>query len=299
MEFKQIVTFVALADYLHFGKAAEHLQIAQPHVSRRIKQLEEELDVLLFYRNKRNVRLTEAGEVFLAEARKLLHGAELARERTRESSAGRRGRLNVSLISSAMLGVVPTILGTYRRAHPDVLMKFTEVGTAVQLEGLNRGTADVAFVHPPIRRMRIYDQVVLEREPLLAVLPKTHRLAAQKHINLYDLANDPWVMFPRDNSTPIYDRIISICNRAGFSPNIVQEAGPVYTRLGLVAAGFGVHLVHKAWETMPYPGVVYIPTYPTATVGLACYWRKGDPNPILHNFIDIVRKHRLQERVAA
>jgi len=108
-------------------------------------------------------------------------------------------------------------------------------------------------------------------------------------------------MFPRDNSTPIYDRIIALCHKAGFSPNIVQEAGPVPTRLGLVAAGFGVHLVHRAWETMPYPGVVYVPVHPTSMIVHSCYWRKDDPNPILTTFLEVVRRHRniTRERIAA
>lgn len=100
-------------------------------------------------------------------------------------------------------------------------------------------------------------------------------------------------MFPRDNGATIYDLIISLCQRAGFSPRILQEAQSVPARLGLVAAGFGVHVVHKTWGTMPYPGVAYVPIEPTARIGLACYWRKDDPNPILKPFVDIIRMHEI------
>ncbi len=293
MDFKGIWTFVALAEHLHFGHAAEHLRVAQPHVSRRIKQLEEELDAVLFYRNKRNVKLTEAGHVFLVEAKKLLRDADVAKERARESARGRRGNLTVTMIGSAMLGALPTILGEFHRLYPDVSLSFKELNSIALLEALNRGEADVGFMHPPIRALGTYEHAALEREPLIAVLPATHRLARRSRLSLLELAGEPWVMFPRDNGATIYDLIISLCQKAGFSPKIVQEAGSVPARLGLVAAGFGVHLVHKTWETMPYPGIAYVPVEPTAMIGLTCYWRKGDPNPILKIFIDIVRKHRI------
>jgi DNA-binding transcriptional LysR family regulator len=293
MDFKAIRTFVTLSEHLHFGHAAEHLRVAQPHVSRRIKQLEDELDAQLFYRDKRNVRLTRAGEVFLLEAKKLIRDTEIAKERARESARGRRGNLTVSMISSAMLGVLPTILGEFHRAYPDVSLSFKELGSMPLLDALARGEADVGFMHPPVRALGNYEHVALEREPLVAVLPDSHQLARRNRLALIELANEPWVMFPRDNSATIYDLIISLCQRAGFSPRIVQEAGSVPARLGLVAAGFGVHLVHKTWDTMPYPGIVYIPVEPTAMIGLTCYWRKGDPNPILRIFIDIVRRHKI------
>lgn len=292
MDFKQVQTFVTLSRYLHFGQTAEHLRIAQPHVSRRIKQLEEELDVLLLYRDKRNVKLTEAGEVFLKEAQTLLRDIELAKSHTRESALGRRGKLEITLVGSAMLGRLPVILGEFRTRYPDVHLVFSEMGSVRQLEALARGTADLGFFHQPMRATGPYGQLLLESEPLVAVLPDDHRLASRQKIDLIELANEPWVMFPRDENSPIYDRIISVCTKVGFSPTVVQEAGPVHTRLGLVASGFGVHLVGESWQTNPYPGVVYIPIKPTASIGLSCYWRKDDPNVILKQFLDVVKKHK-------
>jgi DNA-binding transcriptional LysR family regulator len=192
-----------------------------------------------------------------------------------------------------MLGVVPLIVGEFHRAYPDVALTFKELGSVALLDALARSEADVGFMHPPVRALGSYEHIALEREPLVAVLPGSHPLARRNRLSLIELANEPWVMFPRDNGATIYDLIISLCQRAGFSPRIVQEAGSVPARLGLVAAGFGVHLVHKTWDTMPYPGIVYIPIEPTAMIGLTCYWRRGDPNPILRLFVDIVRKHRI------
>ena len=293
MEFKQIRTFVALADHLHFGRAAAHLGIAQPHVSRRIKQLEEELSVLLFYRDRRNVKLTEAGEVFLIEAKRLLREGDTAKERARESALGRRGNLYVSMIGSAMLGTLSAILGEFHHRYPNVHLVFKEMLTVAILEDLSHRTTDVAFFHPPIRAVGPFEQIVVEREPLVAVLPKNHRLARQATIKLFDLATDPWVMFPRENGAFAYDLIISLCQKAGFSPRIIEEAEVMQTRLGLVAAGFGVHLVHRSWQAISYPGVIYIPVAPTANIALSCCWRKDNTNPILGRFIEIVRKYKL------
>lgn len=293
MEFRQIETFVTLAEILHFGQTAEKLRIAQPHVSRRIKQLEDELQVQLFYRDKRNVSLTEAGEVFLGEARTLLRDAALAKEHVRESALGRRGKLNVSLISSAMLGVLREILGEFHQRHPNVHLSFRELGSVVQLDALTNGTSDIAFFHPPARTTGAFGKIELEREPLIAILPTSHRLAGRKKIDLFELSQDPWVMFPRAESAPIHDLIISTCQKAGFSPKIVQEAGPIHSRLGLVAAGFGVHIEHRTWRSIPFPGIAYVPIRPGATIGLSCCWRKDDPNPVLGQFIAVVERYRL------
>jgi DNA-binding transcriptional LysR family regulator len=293
VEIKQVQTFVAVAETLHFGHAAEQLRIAQPHVSRRIKQLEEELDVLLFYRDKRNVRLTEAGVVFLAEAKKLLNNADAAAERAKESARGRRGNLHISLLNSSMLEALSRVLGDFHRRYPNVYLSFSEASSFSLFDDLRQGVTDLAFFHSPARALLEYERITIEREPLVAVLPRSHRLANRPKLKLVDLANEPWVMFPRGPGSYVFDLIISLCQRSGFSPNIVQEAATVQSRLGLVAAGFGVHLVHRSWQTIAYPGVVYVPIEPTAMVSLTCYWRRNNTNPIINTFVDVVRKYEL------
>jgi DNA-binding transcriptional LysR family regulator len=127
----------------------------------------------------------------------------------------------------------------------------------------------------------------------VAVLPEKHRLARPGTLDLNELANEPWVMFPRENDPTIYDRMIALCQNSGFSPKIVHETGHMLTRLGLVAGGFGVHLVHSAWRAMPYPGVVYIPVEPTARVMLSCFWRRDNTSPLVKNMVDIVRTYEV------
>jgi DNA-binding transcriptional LysR family regulator len=299
MEFKQIQTFVAVAETLHFRHAAEQLRIAQPHVSRRIKQLEDELDVALLYRDKRNVRLTEAGEVFLVEAKKLLHDAGVAAERAKESSRGRRGNLHISLLNSSMLEALSRVLGDFHRRYPNVYLSFSETSSFRLFDDLRQGQTDLAFFHSPARALAEYSRITIEHEPLMAVLPRSHRLANRTRLKLVELAADPWVMFPRGPGSYVFDLIISLCQRSGFSPNIVQEAATVQSRLGLVAAGFGVHLVHRSWQSITYPGVVFIPVDPTAMVSLTCYWRKNNTNPIINTFVDVVRAYEVPERSIA
>jgi DNA-binding transcriptional LysR family regulator len=295
MDFKQLRTFVVVAEHLHFGLAAEQLRIAQPQVSRRITQLEEELDVVLFERSSRVVKLTNAGRVFLKEAIALTKAADTARARARDSARGSAGLLTIALIDAALLGALPTVLSEYHKRYPNVYLSFKNRGVSSSgvLESLSDGSSDIVFTHPPNRVSGEFDQILLVNDPIVAVLPANHRLAHDGHVNLTDLAQEPWVMFPRENDPTIYDRIIALCQRTGFSPRIVQETGHMLTRLGLVASGFGVHLIHRAWATMPYPGIVYLPLEPTANIGVSCFWRRADDSVVLRNFLDVVRLHKV------
>jgi DNA-binding transcriptional LysR family regulator len=152
VELRQLRAFVSVAEHLHFGLAAEHLRLAQPQVSRRIAQLEEDLDVILFERNSRTVRLTDVGRAFLPEAIALLRNADEARQRAMERSRGRHGMLRVGLIDAAMVGTVNPILRTYHRRYPDVYLSFRNPGrSAGALHELDEGAVDVIFVHPPAR----------------------------------------------------------------------------------------------------------------------------------------------------
>lgn len=290
MDLKNLRIFVAAAEQRHFGHAARQLGIAQPQVSRAVKALEDDLGARLFRRERRGVALSEAGDVLLAEARTLLRDADLAREHVRESALGRRGRLRVTMVGSAMLGRLPATLGAFREANPAIAFSFRELGSRTQLDVLAAGESDVAFMHPPQRVPEDFAHLVIERVPVVAALPAGHRLATRGRIALAELADEPWIMMPRAESAAIHDRIVAICRRAGFSPRVVQEAGHVHVRLGLVAAGFGVHLLQARWTNESFPGVAYLGVTPAASLGFGCYWRRGDPNPILAAFVAWLRR---------
>lgn len=290
MEFAQLKTFVTLASTRHFGMAAERLRIAQPHVSRRIKQLEEDLKVTLFHRDRKNVRLTLAGEAFLPEAVKLLKMSDTARRRAVVGAQGKAGKLNIGVISAALLGPLPSILAEFHRQFPEITLHFVDniTPSMALLQALAEGSTDVVFAHPPVRLTGEFASRTIVRDPLVAVLASSHPLALRNQLSLIEIADEPWIMFPREsNDKAIYDRIISLCYRAGFSPRIIHEASNTLTRLGLVSAGFGVHLVHLGWNTMPFPGVSYVPVTPTDNIEISCFWRKDDRNPLLLHLLDV------------
>lgn len=294
MELKQLRAFVAVAEQLHFGLAAEHLRLTQSQVSRRIAQLEESLDAQLFERSSRVVKLTDIGQAFLPEAVALLSSAERARQRAFARTHGQGGVLRVSANDAAMIGNLNPVLRTFHRRYPDVYLAFESgVDNGLgQVELVTNHTVDVAFCHPPMSRYISHlERIDIVRDPLLAILPANHRLAEIGTIDLAELAQEPWVMFAREGDPPIYDCIINLCRQAGFTPRVVHETGRMLARLGLVAAGIGVNLVHSAWANMPYPGVAYVPIEPTDNVLVSCFWRRDSNNRILQNLIDIVRVH--------
>ena len=291
MDLKELSAFVAVAEYLHFGAAAQHLGIAQPQISRRIRSLEEKLDVALFERNNRGVKLTPYAKSFLPEAAQLLRVAEGTRQRAAELAKGLHGLLTVSLIDAATLAAVPPIFEAFHERHPEVHISFLNSGatSAAQILALADNSADIVFTHPPQQRPDNLGEIRIVNDPLLAVVPQKHRLARRKKLDLGELEHEPWIMFPRSNDPPIYDRMIGLCAQRGFRPHIALEMGHMLTRLGLVASGFGVHMVHRAWELMPFPGVAYIPVEPTTNVTVSCLWRNDNESEPLANFLNVVR----------
>ena len=291
MDLKELEALVAVAEYLHFGAAAQHLGLAQPQVSRRIRSLEEKLDVALFERNNRGVKLTPYGQAFLPEVVQLLAKAAETQQRALELAKGRQGLLTVSMIDAATLNAGPPVFKLFHERHPEVHVSFRNWGasSAVQILALADNSVDVVFTHPPERMPENLCEIRLINDPLVAILPKTHRLSRRKKLDLVELESEPWIMFPRSNDPPIYDRMIGLCEQRAYSPKIVFEMGHMLTRLGLVASGFGVHLVHRAWELMPFPGVAYIPVEPTTNIVVSCLWRRDNDSEALADLVAVAR----------
>lgn len=216
------------------------------------------------------------------------------RRRALSASQGKMGKLTIGLITAALYGPLPDILADFRRQFPDISLNFVDniSPSEALLRTLDEGLTDLVFVHPPVRLTGEFDRATIVHEPLVAALPEDHRLAKRERIDLIELADDPWIMFPREiNDKGIYDRLITLCHRAGFSPRVTQEASQTLTRLALVAAGFGVHLVHRAWERIPFPGVVYIAVEPSDHIVVAGYWRRTDQSPLLGHLVGVIRQH--------
>lgn len=282
---------VAVAEHLHFGRAAAELGIAQPALSQLIRTLEKDLDVTLFERTTRRVRLTPAGEAFVADARAALSAVDLASVRARAAGRGTTGVLSIGTVGSAVFHPLSAVVRAFRSRYPDVSLRFSELPTVDQIAGLRVERLDVAFLRPPIPGPADDISVVpLTKEPLVAVLPADHRLAGKERITIDSLADEPFVCFPRHLGPGLFDEITSLCRGAGFNPRIEQEAVQMQTIVGLVAAGCGVSIVPGVIAAHGHPGVTFPRLTPsTRLVDLALAWRAGSASPTVANFVALAR----------
>ncbi|HLX44921.1 MAG TPA: LysR substrate-binding domain-containing protein [Bryobacteraceae bacterium] len=289
MELRQLRYFVSIAENLHFRRAAEQLSIAQPALSQQIQKLERELGVRLLERTQRRVSLTDAGAVFLERARLTLNEAEEAVRLARLAGRGEIGHLGVGAVTSALYGVFPEVVRVFRERHRQVHLTLHELAGNEQTRALRDGRIQVSFLRPPIDEADIEVRTIT-REPWVVALPTAHRFARRSRVALKMLAAESFVSFPRDLAPVLYDQLISMCNRAGFSPRIVQE-GQMQTIVSLVAAGIGVALVPATLENLSRRGVVYRPlTGAVAKLQLAVAWRRDNRSPLLEAFLGVVRE---------
>ncbi len=286
MNLRQLRYFLAVADELHFGRAAIALNMAQPPLSAQIKQLEADLGLLLFKRTKRQVRLTAAGEVLQQEAQQVLDRLDLARRKTQQAGRGELGQMAISFVSSAMYSVLPPWLRRFRQRYPQVALTLQEATGAKQIEGLLSHQLDLGFVRPPLEQSTSLNSQTIWREPLLVALPEGHTLSAQARVSIQDLAHEGFILSMRASAPELYDNIISFCAQAGFSPKAVQTAAQLQTVLGLVAAQMGVAILPAAAQKLRREGVCYRPfVEPAPMAELMMIWRKEEESVIFKNFL--------------
>ncbi|HYD30533.1 MAG TPA: LysR substrate-binding domain-containing protein [Azospirillaceae bacterium] len=293
MDLRHLRYFVAVAEELHFGRAAERLHIAQPPLSQQIKALETELGVRLFHRTKRRVDLTEAGRLFLDEACAVLARAERAVTTAQRAGRGELGRLAVGYTgSTAYNPLVPRIIRHFRESFPTVELTLQDMHTMEQAPALLEGRIDVGFCRPPVPDPDgLLSILPLLEEPLVAALPAAHPQAPAATVTLAGLAHDPFILYPRAIGPGLFDRIVAACREAGFSPRVTQQAPQFASIVGLVAAGLGVALVPTCLEQLRAQGVVYRPladVHPTSPMAVA--FRRGDRSPTAKAFVAVVRE---------
>ncbi len=291
MELRQLHYFLAVAEELNFGRAAQRLNIAQPPLSRQIRQLEQELGVQLFHRTSRRVELTEVGNVFLEEARRILKQVEQSIQVTQRASQGEIGRLTVAFEGSSAYDIIPTTLKTYRERFPDVELVVLSMTTEEQVEALHDDRIQVGFVVPPLQGQvqDLFVEAVLQ-EPLVLALPEAHPLAAQSKVKVRSLVNEAFIMGQRNSGCGLYDQVIAACRRAGFSPNVTQEVNEMQVLLGLVAADLGVAILSGSAKQFQRSGVVYRELQPASSeVALASAWRKDSQSSVLQAFLEVIR----------
>ena len=291
MELRHLSYFIAVAEELHFGRAAKRLNISQPPLSFQIRQLEEEIGVRLFNRTRRRVELTAAGAVFLTEARRIMAMTSEAVRQTNRADKGEIGRLSIGFIGSANYSVLPKVIREFRKQYQDVELSLTEMNTSHQIEALLDGRIQVAFMRPPkgIGDKEISVEPVF-REPLVAAMPRNHPLRRESALPLRRLAKEPFIMIPRQRGPGFFDHIITLCQQEGFSPHIVLEASQFHTVIGLVAAGIGVSILPASMQRFPIEGVVFRTIAGGAETVLDMSWVTGNQSLILQNFIHVARK---------
>ncbi|MCL4746690.1 MAG: LysR family transcriptional regulator [Burkholderiaceae bacterium] len=260
VELRHLRYFATVARELHFGRAARLLNMSQPPLSVQIRRLEEHLGVQLFVRASRGVELTAAGALLRDEVQGVFDRVNELLLRVRARAAGQTGSLRVGFVTPAAYGPMPEALALFRDACPDVELVLREMTTDAQLEELGQGSLDIGFVLPPVQRPDLAYEPLLS-EPLILAMPGEGRarddLEQAVPVSLRTMRDRPLVIFPRRHAPLLYDSIIALCQRAGYTPSIAQQAIEMQTIVSLVAAGIGIAIVPSSVRRMARHGVRY------------------------------------------
>ncbi len=291
MELRQLKYFLAVAEESSFTKAAERVHIAQPPLSRQIKNLEEELETRLFERERHGVRLTGEGEYLKEVAESVLSQLESARTRLEEMRSGRYGQLSVGFIPAASLGRFPHVIKRFKERHPDVSIDLHEHRSVRMRELVRRGVLDVGLVRSQGPDQE-FESLPFLREPYVLAFPSGHPLAGKEMLSLGELDGQAMIFFERKDGPVIYDAVLGTFNRLGAAPDIVQCAGTKQTTLALVAAGVGFALVPAMSSRLCPLDVSFVPIDPADNlleVRISLIWKK-DCSKLVANFIEEIKK---------
>jgi DNA-binding transcriptional LysR family regulator len=290
LELRHLRYFVAVAQELHFGKAALRLHMAQPPLSQQIKKLETLLGCALFVRTSRAVNLTDAGSALLERSLRILARVRDDIDSVRRVGRGETGILRVGFVGSAMLTKLPKTLHEYQRLYPDVHLQLQELYSAAILDGLQQHTIDIGIVRDG-ETVESLETTPILHEPFIAILPAQHPLAKQPRVRISQLRDEPFVFYPQSAGRTAWDRTMQVWERNGSRPRVVQEAPHWVTIVSLVGAGIGVSIAPGCVRKITGGDVVSRPL--VATKNLSCLelvHRRNENSPVVHSFAAIVRK---------
>ena len=292
IELRHLRYFVAVAEELHFGRAAQRLHLSQPPLSQQIRKLEQMLGHPLLTRTSRSVSLTAAGEAFLQSARRTLRNVQRDIDETQRIARGEVGSLHIGFVGSGMLTGLPAIFRAYHQAYPRVHLHLHESFTSRVMEGLGDGSLDAGILRDgdPADGLNVTS---IFSEPYVAVLPANHPRAKQKSISPAALRDEPFVYFPRAAGARAFEKPLTIFEQYGFRPNIVQEASHWLTILRLIGAGLGVSIAPECVRTIASPDVVCLTLRDTkvfSSIELASLI--GESRAIVGRFAQIVKSAR-------
>ena len=287
IELRQLRYFAKVAELEHFGRASEELHIVQPALSRQVRQLEEELGVELFERLPRGVKLTPAGAFLSERASQLLADVDRLVSATRLAAQGQRGFLRVGFADGTILsGHVPEIIKRFRALYPDVELELVPATSVAQAELLTNGTINLGFVYWLPAQQENIKHHEINKEKIVLAVPKTHPLASRKSVRLLDLVGYPFVWIKRSNSPMYYDLILSKCNQAGLTLNVVQEGTTETIILSLVEAGIGITFMTESAKYRHSQNVAFIDVSDLrASIVLKAMWKANDKSPALRELL--------------
>lgn len=294
MELRHLRYFLAVAEEANFTRAAARVGIGQPPLSQQIQALEKELGTPLFVRTPQGARLTDAGEAFLVDVRRVLVDVDRAADTARRAARGESGRLRLGFTASAAFNpVVPSLIRDFRRAWPAVELALEETNTAGLLTALAEGRLDAAFIRYSVATPKELRLLRFPDEPMKIAVPAAHPLAGRTSAPLSALAGDPFILFPRSFGTSLYDEILHACRQAGFSLLISQEAPQMSSIVNLVAAELGVSVVPASTMQVQLPGVRYLDiegSAPMARLALACLPQAADTTPVVRHLLELAAR---------
>jgi DNA-binding transcriptional LysR family regulator len=292
-ELSQLRCFVAVAEELHFGRAAERLNLTQPPLSRQIQILERILGVKLLNRTSRTVRLTPAGRVFLVEARQILRMSEEAAVSVRRVALGQGGTITIGFTAAAAYSYLPDLVRSARKFLPNADIVLKEMITANQLEALGAQKIDIGLMRSP-NPCRGFERLRVHTEQLVAALPEGHRLCASERVTLQSLAEEPFIMYAPDEASYFHDLVTKAFAKQGLVPRSVQYLAQVHTILSLVRSTLGVAMVPESASSLSVKGVVLreLQLPPKRSVELFMVWRTKNDNPLVAAFTRLARSPR-------
>ncbi len=288
MEFRQLRYFLMLAQELHFKRAAEKLFIVQPALTKQIQDLEVELGVILFDRNKRNVKLSVAGEFFRNEVKNVLEGLEKAKNEVKQVESGQKGEIKIGYVGSCIHTFLPNLLGNLNQKYPEIHTYLSEMTSAWQLLAIQKGELDIAFLrNPPL--IKRFNQKLVFQENFALVLPKKHFLSESNFESMAQVSTEKFIL-PTKTDGEIYHNLQwSICEDAGFLPQISHETVHGYTTLKLVENNLGISLIPISFEQVTNAAVRFIELKNIPQKAeITALWNPENPNPSLKRFLEIV-----------
>jgi len=291
MNIKVLKSFIAVATYCSFSKAAKELHTVQPAISRHITSLEDELGTSLFFRTSREVVITAAGKCFLKDAVKIIKQTEQAKQAVIQASMGVIGRLKIAYLGGATLSFLPRLVQQYITEHPDIDVDLIEMTASEQLGALERREIDISFSRSlPSSRSGDYTSINIYTDKLVAVVPQTHPLAQYAAIEMQQLENEPFILFEREQAVGLFDTIIIQCGLSGFSPNIKKQPQHMQAVLTQVASGLGVSIVPYAIRDLRSEGCRFIElASPDVSLPLVMTYSLYALSPTANSFVDLVK----------